>query len=176
MNKRTTIKEMTRDEYNRTLKEIEKLKGLYRKEFFDRDLKDKSNDFESESLLRDTVRITELIIKLQDSIKGVKIIESREVNPNVVNFGDIVNIEFIDDDMDEYFHIIASGTPIEDEFGIDEISGDCKLGKAILGKEVDTITSFLDNENNKVNIQIKERFTVEEFKNIQNKGNQKVHK
>ena len=176
MNKRTTIKEMTREEYNRTLKEIEKLKGLYKKEFFDRDLKDKSNDFESESLLRDTVRITELIIKLQDSIKGVKIIESREVNPDVVNIGDIVNIEFIDDQMNEYFHIIASGTPNVDEFEIDEISEECKLGKAILGKEIDTVTNFLDNENNKVNIQIKGRYTVEEFRNLQAKGNQKVFK
>ncbi len=109
-----------------------------------RELGDLSENAEYDAAKQEESQVAQEIKELEERIKNAKIIEKSATGR--VSIGHIVSIEYLgelDDDEDAVMDIQLVGET-EADYAKGKISNESPLGKAILGKKVGEVASFIN--------------------------------
>jgi len=109
-----------------------------------RELGDLSENAEYDAAKQEESQVAQEIKELEERIKNAKIIEKSATGR--VSIGHVVSIEYLgelDDDEDAVMDIQLVGET-EADYAKGKISNESPLGKAILGKKVGEVASFIN--------------------------------
>ncbi|MBO4991709.1 MAG: transcription elongation factor GreA [Firmicutes bacterium] len=135
---------LTRDGYDKIVKEHEELVSVRRAEVAERikeaiSYGDISENAEYDSAKNEQAELEERILKLENMMRKGKIIEDDELTGEHVNLGLTVKVK--DLDMDEVFEYSIVGSTEADPFE-GRISNESLVGKELLGKKVGDIVEI----------------------------------
>ena len=135
---------LTRDGYDKIVKEHEELVSVRRAEVAERikeaiSYGDISENAEYDSAKNEQAELEERILKLENMMRKGKIIEDDELTGEHVNLGLTVKVK--DLDMDEIFEYSIVGSTEADPFE-GRISNESLVGKELLGKRVGDIVEI----------------------------------
>ena len=135
---------LTRDGYDKIVKEHEELVSVRRAEVAERikeaiSYGDISENAEYDSAKNEQAELEERILKLENMMRKGKIIEDDELTGEHVNLGLTVKVK--DLDMDEVFEYSIVGSTEADPFE-GRISNESLVGKELLGKRVGDIVEI----------------------------------
>lgn len=135
---------LTRDGYDKIVKEHEELVSVRRAEVAERikeaiSYGDISENAEYDSAKNEQAELEERILKLENMMRKGKIIEDDELTGEHVNLGLTVKVR--DLDMDEVFEYSIVGSTEADPFE-GRISNESLVGKELLGKKVGDIVEI----------------------------------
>ncbi len=119
-------------------KELEELKTVKRKDIADKikvaiSFGDLSENSEYDEAKNEQAMIEARILQIETMLKNVKVLDTDELNTDVVNVGSKVKLKDIEFDEEETFHIVGS-TEADPANG--KISDESPVGKALLGHKV----------------------------------------
>jgi len=116
-------------------KELEELKSTKRKEITEkikvaRSFGDLSENSEYDEAKNEQAMVEARIAQLEAMLKNVKVIDSTEINNEIVNVGSKIKVFDVDFDEEVYYHIVGS-TEADPLNGY--ISDESPVGRALLG-------------------------------------------
>jgi len=119
-------------------KELEELKTVKRKDIADKikvaiSFGDLSENSEYDEAKNEQAMIEARILQVETMLKNAKVLDTDELNTDVVNVGSKVKLKDVEFDEEETFHIVGS-TEADPANG--KISDESPVGKALLGHKV----------------------------------------
>lgn len=101
-----------------------------------------TEDYQTGVYDTEEIKIIGNIERLCESISRMQIIEDTKAEENLINLGDIVNIQFVGDDEMRRVKIVGEMPNISRNDGITEISINAPMAKAIYKQPVGTVVSY----------------------------------
>ena len=131
---------LTQDGFNKLEKELAYLKSVRRREVAGRiknaiSFGDLSDNSEYEDAKNEQAFLEGRIITLEKMLRHARLIDSGEINKEIVGFGSKVSLKDLDGDEELEFTIVGSAE--SDPFD-SKISNESPVGRAIFGKPVGT--------------------------------------
>ncbi len=136
---------LTNEGLSKLEKELEELKTVKRKDIADKikiaiSFGDLSENSEYDEAKNEQAMIEARILQIETMLKNVQILDTGELNTDIINVGSKVKLKDVEFGDEETFHIVGSteADPINGK-----ISDESPVGKALLGHKVGEIIDIL---------------------------------